>query len=105
MSASPTAPAPEPSISGVIDASPNPCVPGLTGMCSTTISWHATVVSGTARVFVQQGDGALIVADNMIYPERARRYADVYRERVRNAADMTSVLLPVGSGIELSRFR
>ena len=67
--------------------------------------WKEFYVASFDLVYPKLADGALIVADNMIYPERARRYADVYRERVRNAADMTSVLLPVGSGIELSRFR
>jgi predicted O-methyltransferase YrrM len=67
--------------------------------------WKEFYVASFDSIYPKLADGALIVADNMIYPERARRYADVYRERVRNAADMTSVLLPVGSGIELSRYR
>lgn len=54
----PAAPATAPSIQGSIDASPNPCHTGLAATCSTTISWHAAVISGTARVFVKQGSGA-----------------------------------------------
>ena len=50
-------------------------------------------------------NGALIVADNMLHPERARPDANRYRARVRAAEGMTSVLLPVGHGIELSRYR
>jgi predicted O-methyltransferase YrrM len=50
-------------------------------------------------------NGALIVADNMLHPERARRDANNYRARVRSAPGMTSVLLHVGHGIELSRYR
>jgi predicted O-methyltransferase YrrM len=50
-------------------------------------------------------NGALIVADNMLHPERARPDANLYRARVRAAAGMTSVLLNVGHGIELSRYR
>ena len=49
--------------------------------------------------------GALIVADNMLQPESARVHASAYRERVRAAADMSSVLLAVGNGLELSRYR
>ena len=49
--------------------------------------------------------GALIVADNMLHPESARVHASAYRERVRAAADMSSVLLAVGNGLELSRYR
>jgi predicted O-methyltransferase YrrM len=50
-------------------------------------------------------DGALLVADNMLHPERARRDANAYRARARSAEGITSVLLAVGHGIELSRYR
>jgi predicted O-methyltransferase YrrM len=49
--------------------------------------------------------GALIVADNMIEPASARPHAQAYRQLVYGARDMSSVLLPVGNGIELSRYR
>jgi predicted O-methyltransferase YrrM len=48
--------------------------------------------------------GALVVADNMLYPEFSRADAEGYRRRVRDL-DFDSVLLNVGSGIELSRRR
>lgn len=46
--------------------------------------------------------GAIIVADNMIYPggEDVVRYA----KAVRAKRKMTSILAPVGSGLEISRF-
>lgn len=46
--------------------------------------------------------GAIVVADNMIRPgnEDVRRYG----RAVRALPGMTSVLLPVGSGIEVSRY-
>ncbi len=49
--------------------------------------------------------GALVIADNMIFPESAQPEVRVYRERVRATAGVTSVLLPVGNGLELSRYR
>jgi len=49
--------------------------------------------------------GALVIADNMIEPASARPHAQAYRHAVQVARDMTSVLLPVGNGIELSRFQ
>lgn len=49
--------------------------------------------------------GALVVADNMIEPASARPHAQAYRHAVQAARDMTSVLLPVGNGIELSRYQ
>jgi predicted O-methyltransferase YrrM len=49
------------------------------------------------------GSGALVVADNMTYPESARAHAAVYRKHVRSVADIQSMLLPVGQGLEVSR--
>jgi len=49
--------------------------------------------------------GGVIAADNMVLPESARVHADAYRQRVRAAGDMDSVLLEVGNGIEISRKR
>jgi len=49
--------------------------------------------------------GALIAADNMINPEGARLDALAYRRHVRSKPGIDSVLLTIGSGIELSRYR
>lgn len=45
----------------------------------------------------------MVVADNMIFPEFSRRDAEDYRRHVRAKSDLQSVLLPVGSGLEVSR--
>jgi predicted O-methyltransferase YrrM len=47
--------------------------------------------------------GAVVVADNMLFPETARTHASVYRKHVRSRADIQSILLPIGSGVEISR--
>lgn len=49
------------------------------------------------------GSGAMVLADNMLFPEFSRADAALYREHVRAKSDMQSMLLPVGSGVELSR--
>lgn len=49
------------------------------------------------------GRGALVVADNMIFPEFSRKDAETYRKHVRAKSDIRSMLLNVGSGIELTR--
>jgi predicted O-methyltransferase YrrM len=49
--------------------------------------------------------GAFIAADNMIFPEYSRDDAVAYRRHVRAKLDIESVLLPIGSGIELSRYK
>jgi predicted O-methyltransferase YrrM len=49
--------------------------------------------------------GALVVADNMITPASAAPEVRAYRERVRATAQVSSVLLAVGNGLEVSRYR
>jgi predicted O-methyltransferase YrrM len=49
-------------------------------------------------------DGALIVADNMLYPESSRDHAEAYRKHIRTKPGIESVLLTVGSGLELTRY-
>ncbi len=49
--------------------------------------------------------GGVICADNMLLPENVRPQAEAYRQRVRAAGDMDSVLVEVGNGIEISRKR
>lgn len=47
--------------------------------------------------------GALVVADNMLFPENTRPDAMAYQALVRARPDMDSLLLAIGSGVELSR--
>lgn len=51
------------------------------------------------------GAGAMVAADNMIEPPWSRPEAEAYRAHVRASGKFDSVLLPVGSGVELSRLR
>jgi predicted O-methyltransferase YrrM len=48
--------------------------------------------------------GALVVADNMIFPESAQAHAETYRKHARSQPGIQSMLLPVGSGLEVSRY-
>jgi predicted O-methyltransferase YrrM len=48
--------------------------------------------------------GALIVADNVTYPEDVKGVVKAYQARVRTAPGMDSLMVPIGNGIELSRF-
>ena len=67
--------------------------------------WKDLYIEVFERVYPKLAAGAIVVADNMIQPEGVRHLARAYRQHVRAARDMTSVLLPVGSGIEVSRFQ
>jgi predicted O-methyltransferase YrrM len=67
--------------------------------------WKDLYVPVFERLHPKLAQGALIVADNMLQPESARAHARAYREQVRAARDMSSVLLEVGNGLELSRYQ
>ena len=67
--------------------------------------WKDLYVPVFERLYPKLAPGALIVADNMLEPESARAHARAYRERVHATPEMSSVLLTVGNGIELSRYR
>jgi predicted O-methyltransferase YrrM len=67
--------------------------------------WKDLYVPVFERLHPKLAPGALVVADNMLQPESARVHASAYRARVRATADMSSVLLTVGNGLELSRYR
>jgi predicted O-methyltransferase YrrM len=49
--------------------------------------------------------GGFVLADNMLFPPQSRPHAERYREHVRACGELDSVLLPIGSGIELSKKR
>jgi predicted O-methyltransferase YrrM len=67
--------------------------------------WKDLYVPVFEALYPKLAPGAIIVADNMLYPESFRALADAYRQRVRAAAEMSSVLLEVGNGLEVSRYR
>jgi len=48
--------------------------------------------------------GAIVVADNMLRPESDRPHALAYRRAIRAKPGISSVLLPLGQGLEVSRF-
>jgi predicted O-methyltransferase YrrM len=67
--------------------------------------WKDLYVPCFDRFVDKLAAGAIVVADNMLFPEHSRPDAEAYRARVRDSQRFDSVLLPVGSGIELSRLR
>jgi predicted O-methyltransferase YrrM len=67
--------------------------------------WKDLYVPVFEQLHPKLAPGAIVVADNMLQPEGARPHAQAYRERVRHAPEMTSVLLAVGNGLEVSRYR
>jgi predicted O-methyltransferase YrrM len=66
--------------------------------------WKELYVPCLELFYPELAPGAFIAADNMIYPDVYRESAVEYRKRVRSKPKIDSVLLPVGSGVELSRY-
>jgi predicted O-methyltransferase YrrM len=64
--------------------------------------WKDLYVSCLELVYPKLSPGGFVAADNMIYPEVVRADAAAYQRRIRQLK-FDSILLPIGSGIELSR--
>ena len=64
--------------------------------------WKDLYVPCLKAFYPKLNPGAIIVADNMLRPATAE--VKQYGRAVRALPGITSVLLPVGSGIEISRF-
>ena len=66
--------------------------------------WKDLYIPSFDLIYPKLADGALIVATTCCIPTSAPRREPLPRARPR-AGGMTTVLLPVGHGIELSRYR
>jgi predicted O-methyltransferase YrrM len=64
--------------------------------------WKDMYVPCLEAFYPKLNPGAIIVADNMLFP--GGEAVAAYGRAVRAKPDMTSVLLPVGQGIEISRY-
>ena len=67
--------------------------------------WKELYVPCFDRVLPKLAPGALLIADNMLEPAFNRPEAEAYRAHLSRSRRFDSVLLSVGSGIELSRLR
>ena len=66
--------------------------------------WKDLYVPVFELLYPKLAPGAIVVADNMLFPDSARAHAQAYRDRVRAAPEVSSVLLAVGNGLEVSRY-
>jgi len=64
--------------------------------------WKSAYVEAFEKLYPKLAEAGIIVSDNMIHPASAREMVRDYRTAVQAKGDMQSVLLPLGSGIELS---
>ncbi|WP_345248233.1 O-methyltransferase [Nibrella saemangeumensis] len=49
--------------------------------------------------------GAYVISDNMLFPPHSKPEMDVYRKHLADTQAFDTVLLPIGSGIEISKRR
>ena len=80
-------------------------VPSLTGAIDFVIIdlWKDLYIPCFDMVYPKLSEGAFVAADNILHPELFRDAMAAYRRHVRGRSGIESILLPVGSGIELSR--
>jgi predicted O-methyltransferase YrrM len=66
--------------------------------------WKGLYVPCLEAFYPKLNPGAIIVADNMIDPPMEHEAVMRYQKAVRAKPKMASVLVPVGSGLEISRY-
>ena len=66
--------------------------------------WKDLYIPCFDLVISKLADAAFLAADNILFPEFTRNDMVAYQRHVRAKRGIESILLPVGSGIELSRF-
>lgn len=64
--------------------------------------WKDLYLPCFEALYPRLSEEGVIVSDNMIYPEGARGAVRAYRAGVMAKGDLQTVLLPLGSGIELT---
>lgn len=64
--------------------------------------WKDLYLPCFEALYPHLSEEAVICSDNMIDPAAARPSVRLYRQAIRSKADLQTVLLPVGQGIELT---
>jgi predicted O-methyltransferase YrrM len=65
--------------------------------------WKDLYVPCFDLIYPKLSPGGIIVADNILFPESSRPMAERYQAHVRQQRGLETVLLPIGSGIEITR--
>jgi predicted O-methyltransferase YrrM len=66
--------------------------------------WKDLYVPCLEAFYSKLRSGAIIVSDNMIEPAMEHEAVMRYQQAIRSKAKIASILVPVGSGLEISRF-
>jgi predicted O-methyltransferase YrrM len=65
--------------------------------------WKDLYIPCFDLIYPKLSAGGFLAADNMLAPENTIAHANTYRAHVRTKQDLSTILLPVGSGVELTR--
>lgn len=66
--------------------------------------WKELYLPAFEAFFPKLNPGAFVVADNMIHPKIHEPEAAAYRAAVRATKAFDTILLPIGSGLEVSKY-
>ncbi len=66
--------------------------------------WKNLYVPCLEAFYPKLNAGAIIVSDNMIEPASEHEAVMRYQQAIRSKAKISSILVPVGAGLEISRF-
>ena len=67
--------------------------------------WKDLYVPCFELFFPKLSPGAYVIADNMVHPPTHRAEAAAYRQAVRKTNAFNTILLPIGSGLEVSQIK
>jgi predicted O-methyltransferase YrrM/catechol 2,3-dioxygenase-like lactoylglutathione lyase family enzyme len=65
--------------------------------------WKELYVPCFELFYPKLNEGAYVIGDNMILPPHSQNEANLYRAKIKESNAFDSVLMPIGSGIEVSR--
>ncbi len=67
--------------------------------------WKELYVPCFKAFYPKLNRSAFIVADNMIFPEHHKEDVKLYKKEIAKTISFDTVLIPIGQGIEVSRFK
>lgn len=67
--------------------------------------WKELYIPSFDLFFPKLNPGAYVISDNMLFPPHSKPDMDVYRKHLADTQAFDTVLLPIGSGIEISKRR
>jgi predicted O-methyltransferase YrrM len=67
--------------------------------------WKELYLPCLNEFYTKLSNGAWVVADNIIFPPQHNNEIDLYKNRIKELNIFETLLLPIGSGIEVSQYK